>query len=260
MAVHEKSGEIVQVTEGGYFGMLNLARKSMNLYFLQRSGSSIRLIEDNLDALFRDSRSNRLKEASYYQRVCGTIPVGMGVGGDMALDADEEWVYFRVGAEEARQHLPEGAVIEPNFGPRHMGAGPSGIARMQVKTGEIRYVVSVPFQIGHIQCNPWLPGEIVFCWETGGKSPQRTWTVRADGSGLRPVYRESEHDWVTHEAVITPDEVAIAIMGHRPVRKEEKDSVAYDPTNPGQESGWGPCGTRAYPTGLGIVNLRTGEI
>src|SRR5687767_10155636 len=29
MAVNEKTGDIVQVTEGGYTGMLNIARKSM---------------------------------------------------------------------------------------------------------------------------------------------------------------------------------------------------------------------------------------
>lgn len=93
-----------------------------------------------------------------------------------------------------------------------MGAGPSGISSMNIKTGEIKYVVSVPFQIGHIQTNPWVAGEIVFCWETGGKSPQRTWTVMSDGSGLRPLYPESEYKWVTHEAVTGKDEVAIAIM------------------------------------------------
>src|SRR6478735_2123500 len=37
MAVNEKSGEIVQVTEGGYTGMLNIARKSMKLYFLRNT-------------------------------------------------------------------------------------------------------------------------------------------------------------------------------------------------------------------------------
>src|SRR6476646_4975424 len=35
MAVNEKSGDIVQVTEGGYTGMLNVARRSMKLYFLR---------------------------------------------------------------------------------------------------------------------------------------------------------------------------------------------------------------------------------
>jgi len=35
MAVNEKTGDQVQVTEGGYFGMLNVARKSMKLYFMR---------------------------------------------------------------------------------------------------------------------------------------------------------------------------------------------------------------------------------
>src|SRR5687768_2090059 len=36
MAVNENTGEIVQVTEGGYMGMLNVARNSMKLYFMRR--------------------------------------------------------------------------------------------------------------------------------------------------------------------------------------------------------------------------------
>src|SRR5580765_8145060 len=35
MAVNEKTGDIVQVTEGGYEGMLNVARNSMRLFFLR---------------------------------------------------------------------------------------------------------------------------------------------------------------------------------------------------------------------------------
>src|SRR3982751_1506553 len=34
MAVNEKTGEMIQVTEGGYVGMLNVARNSMKLFFL----------------------------------------------------------------------------------------------------------------------------------------------------------------------------------------------------------------------------------
>jgi len=123
--------------------------------------------------------------------------------------------------------------------------------------------VSVPFQIGHIQTNPWVAGEIVFCWETGGKSPQRTWTVMSDGTGLRPLYPESEYEWVTHEAVIGKDEVAIAIMGHRKIpgtNKNVETGTAVSGANPGQETAWGPSGTREKPTGLAIVNLRTREM
>jgi oligogalacturonide lyase len=182
----------------------------------------------------------------------------------MALDGGEEWAYFRVGREEAAKHLAPNTKLESNFGPRNMGAGPSGIAAMNVKTGQIKYVVSVPFQIGHIQTNPWVPGEIVFCWETGGKSPQRTWTVMSDGTGLRPLYPEAEYEWVTHEAVIGKDEVAIAIMGHRKIPGTNTGinapATAVSGVNPGQEAAWGPSGTREKPTGLAIVNLRTREI
>lgn len=276
MAVSEKSGVIVQVSEGGFTGMLNVARKSMKLYFMRntprepgstvRGGGPVQVIEVDLTKLFADSETGKLKAASEYQRVCGTTPAEMGAGGDMALDAEEELVYFRVGKEESAKHLPEGTKISANFGPRNMGAGPAGIGSMNLKTGESKFVVAVPFQIGHIQTNPWVPGEIVFCWETGGKAPQRTWTVMADGTGLRPLYPESDYEWVTHEAVISKDEVAIAIMGHRKVGTgNASDAQATpekpsDPKNPGQEQGWGPSGTREKPTGLGIVNLRTREM
>lgn len=274
MAVNEKTGDIVQVSEGGFAGMLNVAQKSMRLYFMrfppreqgQLRGRPVQVIEVDLAKVFADSETGKMKPAVEYQRICGTTPSEIGAGGDMALDADEEVVYFRVGREEAAKQLPEGTKIEVNFGPRNMGAGPSGIGSMNIKTGEIKFIVALPFQIGHIQTNPWVPGEIVFCWETGGKAPQRTWTVMSDGTGLRPLYPESEYEWVTHEAVITRDEVAIAIMGHRPLgigqgadTKDTSEKKA-DPANPGQEKGWGISGTREKPTGLGIVNLRTRQM
>jgi oligogalacturonide lyase len=280
MAVNEKTGDIVQVTEGGYTGMLNVARKSMKLYFMRNEKTDtipttpgdtarrfvqrpVQIIEVDLEKLFADSKAGTLKKANFYQRICGTTPKEIGAGGDMALDGAEDWAYFRVGTTEAAKHLTAGTKLEKAFGPRNMGAGPSGIAAMNVNTGEIKYVVSVPFQIGHIQTNPWVAGEIVFCWETGGKSPQRTWTVMADGSGLRPLYPEAEYEWVTHEAVIGKDEVAIAIMGHRKIPGTATTAEAGTPVggaNPGQEAAWGPSGTREKPTGLGIVNLRTREM
>jgi oligogalacturonide lyase len=264
MAVNEASGDIVQVSEGGYQGMLNLARKSMKLYFMRKAGASVQVVEVDLARVFADSAAGKMQAESSYQRVAGTLPERLEAGGDMALDADEEWVYFRVGKTEAARHLAPGTKIEPNFGPRNMGAGPNGIARMNIRTGEVRHVVSVPFQIGHIQANLYNPGEIVFCWETGGKSPQRTWTVKADGGGLRPLYPEASYEWVTHEAVISKDEVAMAIMGHRAIAgaAASVDGPATDVggANPGQDQAWGDAGTREKPTGLAIVNLRTRQM
>ncbi|HQU71101.1 MAG: hypothetical protein KDI06_07170 [Calditrichaeota bacterium] len=269
MAVHEKNGDIVQITEGGYRGMLNVARKSMNLYLMRWAGkqegdATMEIVRVDLGKLFADSEKGKLKGADAYQTVCGVIPAEMRGDGDMVLDADEEWAWFRVGREEAGRHLPEGTKLEDDFGPRSMGAGPGGIAGMNLATGEIKYVVSTPFQMGHIQSNPWVSGQIVFCWETGGKAPQRTWIVNSDGSGLRPLYPEADHEWVTHEVVITPTEVAFALMGHRPipgvVDPNRPEATGVYGANPGQEAGWGNCGTREKPTGLGIVNINTREM
>ncbi|HWA24100.1 MAG TPA: hypothetical protein VG734_00390 [Lacunisphaera sp.] len=301
MAVNEESGVMVQVTEGGFSGMLCLADNSMNLYFLrvpyerpappmqggepsvppppraadavapaagarQRPGGGFggrgrqtgpaQIIRVDLGKLFADSEAGKLQKVSAYEKVCGDIPIEWGAGGDMALDCTEEYAYFRVGKEEAAKHLAPDVKPAESFGPRNMGAGPNGLGRMNLKTGEVNFVVAVPFQIGHVQTNPWVPGEIVFCWETGGKAPQRTWTVMGDGSGLRPLFPEAPYDWVTHEAVVSKDYVAVAILAHRPI----KLPGAKTPEGPGQENDWGPSGTGEHPTGLAMVNLRTREL
>lgn len=268
MAVHEASGEIVQVSEGGYTGMLNLSQNQMKLYFLREAQPGLEAVEVDLARLFADSAAARLQGAGHYQRVIGRLGPELQAVGDSALDADGQWLYFRIGAQAAAPHLPPGTKIEPAFGPRRMGAGPTGIAKTHVASGEVRHVVSVPFQVGHIQANTWNPGELVFSWETGGKSPQRTWTVRGDGTGLRPLYPEASYEWVTHEAVISKDEVALAIMGYRPIPAAAAAAAAGDRApgtdvagaNPGQDAAWGDSGTREKPTGLAIVNLRTREV
>jgi oligogalacturonide lyase len=246
LAVNEQTGDLVQVTEGGYTGMLNLARKSMKLYYMRKADTGLQIVETDLARVLTDSAARRMQPAGTYQRVVSNLPAELEAGGDLALDADEEWVYF-----QAAKHLAPGTKIEAAFGPRQMGAGPQGIARLNVRTGEVKHVVSVPFQVGHIQANLWNPGEIVFCWETGGKSPQRTWTVRADGTGLRPLYPEASYEWVTHEAVISKDEVAMAIMGHRAIPGAAAavagPATSVGGANPGQDDGWGVTGTRVTP-------------
>ena len=100
MAVNENTGDIVQVTEGGYSGMLSVARKSMKLYFMRRPEGprgapvAVEVVEIDLEKLFADSESGNLKPATAYERICGITPAEMGAGGDMALDGGEEWVWF----------------------------------------------------------------------------------------------------------------------------------------------------------------------
>jgi oligogalacturonide lyase len=256
--------------------------------FGQRGPTQV--IRVDLAKLFADSAAGALKAANAYEHILATIPVEMGAN-DMALDPTEEFAYVREGRDEAARHaLAEGMKLEDTFGPRGMGAGPTGLMSVNLKTGETKHIVSVGFQIGHVQTNPWVPGEIVFCWETGGKAPQRMWTVKADGTGLRPLYPEQDFDWITHEAVITQDEVAFAMLylrtplgqrggagggngrgtaatkqgagrGGRGGRGAASGAGTQAVTPPPEQAAiLAKTGTDGHPTGIGIINLRTHEM
>jgi oligogalacturonide lyase len=289
-AVNEETGDIVQVTETGFQGMLCAGNKTMKLYVLagggggrgpgetpvpgaaqgtargpgqaangpapaagdgrgpggRGAGGPRQILEIDLARLFADVAAGTVKPAANYTRVCGTIPPTLQVDGNMGLDANDDFMYFRVDGPETTQLSP-GQTLLPGFGPRARQTT-SGLRSMNLKTGEIKFIANVGFQIGHVQSNPWMPGEVVFCWETTGKAPQRTWIVKSDGSGLRPLYPEAPYEWITHEAVINRDEAVIAILGHRSIASATP------------QSDWGISGTFEHPTGVAIVNLRTREM
>jgi oligogalacturonide lyase len=259
-AVNEASGDIIQLTEGAgnNTGSLNIARKSMKLYFVRTTGDSDvtagattttssaattrsrrddgidRFIELDLARLFADSEAGAVTPAASYERVCATLPRGLR-SAQVALDADEMVAYAGVRGGDVGQHLPAGVkILEKPQGAR-MGAGPGGLRSFDLQTGEMKVVTDTPFQVGHVQTNPWVPGEIIYCWETGGDAPQRMWTVRGDGSGNRPLFVEEKLDWVTHEAVVTKDEVMFNLIGHQ-------------------------ARLRVRPTGIAVINLRTDAV
>lgn len=254
-AVNELTGEIVQLTDGpgNNVGTLNIAQKSMKLYFLRggRMGApstasdlatanvaaTVRtdLIELNLEKLFADSAAGKMQDASAYERVCATLPEGMRDSGGFGLDATEKFAYLGVRAGDTGKHLPPGTTLVQTVEGQRMGAGPAGLRSINLETGEIKVIIDTPFLMGHVQANPWVPGEIIYCHETGGDAPQRMWTVKADGTGNRPLYVEQPSDWVTHEAVITKDEVVFNLIGHQ-------------------------ARLRKFPSGIAVINLRTDEM
>lgn len=218
------------------------------------------LIELNLSPLIADSLAGTPKDSASYERIVATLPAELRDAGGFALDADESKAYWGVawGPQPARPQPGQGnsgspataaaasarrSIDDANTNPAEAreaarlrfaeaGKGPGGIRSIDLKTGEIKTVVDVDFRMGHVQTNPWVPGEIIYCHETTGDGPQRMWTVRGDGSGNRPLYVETPDEWVTHETVSGPDEVMFAIMGHLPY-------------------------LRQHPTGIAVINLRT---
>jgi oligogalacturonide lyase len=221
------------------------------------------LVEINLDPLIADAMAGKPKEAAAYERVICTLPEDLRDAGGFALDADETKIYWGVswGPQPPRPPRPprpapsaSGTPGEPprrqiddqNMDPNQsreasrkrfaeQGKGPGGIRSIDLKTGEIKTVIDVEFRMGHVQTNPWEPGEIIYCHETTGDGPQRMWIVRADGTGNRPLYVETPDEWITHETVATKDEVMFNIMGHLPYLRE-------------------------HPTGIAVINLRTNQM
>lgn len=101
-----------------------------------------------------------------------------------------------------------------------------GIAAMNHASGEWRVVIEVNFRVGHVQANPFTPGLVMFCHETGGDSPQRTWMVRADSSGLQPLYRETYDEWVTHEVWWGQERIIFTIWPYDDEHKRQPHGIA----------------------------------
>ncbi len=227
-AVNEVTGAITQLTSGSGIetGSLNVARLSNRLYY-QRTGPDGRqqLVELELTPLLADSAAGTVKAAASYERVLATLPADFKGAGGFTLDADERTAYFGV-------RLADGPHREPG---KPIPQVPGGIRAVDLATGSYRTVIDTPWLMGHVQANPWVPGEILYCNETGGDAPQRMWLVQADGSGNRPLFAEAPSDWVTHEVFVDRDTVLFNLMGHTPE-------------------------LRLRPTGIQSINLRTREV
>ena len=235
--VNEMSGDIVQITDSPAVdaGTMNLSRKEMKLFYHRGNAKAPprQLVEVNLGPLLADSMSGNLKEPTAYERIVATLPSeGDSVG--FALDADESRLYWGVILTKATSEQ-QAELQKAGKDPRSGEGWLSRISSIDVKTGELKKVLDMQFRVGHIQANPWVSGEILYCHETSGDAPQRIWSVRSDGSENRPIYVETPEEWVTHEVFSAPNEVMFIISGHA-----------------------GKLQTK--PSGVGVVDLRTNKM
>jgi oligogalacturonide lyase len=248
-AVNEQTGDIVQLTEGNAdAGNLNVARKSNRLYYFRNSPEGQLLVELELTPLLADAAAGSVKPPEAYERTV-KMPEGMRVAGGSGLDADENVMYFglnrdpnagRGGGPGRGAGAADGVATRPASRPAGASVAqhPSALIAMDIHTGTATVAAEIPFTIGHIQGNPWVSGEVLFCHETGGDAPQRMWyaTLASGGSwSHKPLYPETPDEWVTHECVIDKDHVSFNIMGHLPR-------------------------LRAKPTGVAVINLRTNDL
>lgn len=182
--------EIVQITTGTGAGDLLLGHKK-NVAFRFRDNN---VIELNLGQLLSDSEKGVTKDSAHYERVVATLPEDLKPGGS-CLDAHDNRIYF-----STRQ-----------------GESLSAIYSVDLESKKTTKLTEVPFRTGHFQANPFVSGEIMYCWETGGDSPQRIWILSVDKNGKvinRPGYKEGPEEWVTHEVFVGPDHILFNVMGH----------------------------------------------
>jgi oligogalacturonide lyase len=194
-AIHEKTGHIIQLTDGRGInnGSLNVCRKSNRLFYLRNNT----LTELLLDPIISDSKAGRLNDSSKYERRIAALPPGERESGGFTLDAEETKAYIGINYKKPNDTL--------NY---------YKLSAIDILSGEYSTIMEVPFRVGHLQANPWIPGEILYCWETGGDAEQRMWIVNADGTGNRPLYKETPDEWVTHEIWADKDHIMFNVLGH----------------------------------------------
>lgn len=189
-AVSMDNFEITQITTGKSGRNFHLGWHRNVAYQFKDN----QLIEIDLGLLLSDSENDKVKNPEDYEKVIADLPEDIKPSG-MGLDADENAVYFSDKIEDDLY----------------------AIYKLDFKSGKTTKLVEVPFWVGHLQANPYKTGEIMYCWETRGDSPQRMWYLSVDKNGVvnnRPIYKERDNDWVTHEVFMGPDRILFHLMGH----------------------------------------------
>lgn len=220
LAYSEATGELIQVTQG-HVGTIFISRKENRIYITkgQRTEAPT-LVSIDLSTLLRDSAAGKVKKVSAYEKVIATFPKRTSNSGGFSLDANETQAYIGI------------RTVSPTNDTTY------ALQKVDLKTGNISTLIDLPWRIGHIQANPWVEGEILYCHETGGDAPQRMWLINADGSNNRPLYQEAPTEWITHEVWVNEDYVFFNISGGKKFS---------DPR-------------RLKPHGIASINVRTNEV
>jgi len=164
-ALHLKTGHIRRLTDGETV-CYALEPKHGRLYYVV--GRELRVL--NVSMAFRNMATPRRIE---------TLPNRIQqVGGGISLDSKGDLLYLGGGNEADKKWA---------------------VASLNLTTASWQLVTEVDFPVGHVQANPAITRVIMFCHETGGLVPQRIWVVNANGAGLRPFYKHTCGEWVTHE-------------------------------------------------------------
>lgn len=226
--INIETGHIIQVTSGANTGSGFLANNSNKLFLNRKVDNKWNLYVIDLDVFFTDAYTGKVKKSDKYEKFIGTFPTEMGRPGGYCISSDDNWAYItaeRDGTQEEIDRMNKNAFIPDSNQPVKIKPTLSGIRKMNLKTGVVEKVCDVEFKVGHIQASRFRPEEIVFCNETGGDAFQRMWYVKSDGSELKPLYKETPLDWVTHETFASEDFVYFNVLGFQPRLRKQAHGI-----------------------------------
>ena len=165
-----KTGVIVQLTDDQEPGNTCLSRKSNQMYYI----SDNKIWDLDIDSILN---CNQKKLKHEFRQKVADLPEDVSLSGTISIDSSEKAIYMGV----------------------QYNADSWGLLALDIDTVEYSKIIDTEFRVGHCQAHTSISGLIMYCWETGGDSEQRMWTVKADGSENGPFYKETYDEWVTHE-------------------------------------------------------------
>lgn len=227
--IEMNTGNIIQATESAVPSSVFLANKSNKMFISRREKEEWNMYVMDLDRFFADAKTGKASKPSDYETLIGSFPAEMGKPGGFAVDCNDDYAYITVereGTEEEKERMMKSAFVPQSNQPIKIQPTLCGIRKMNLATGEVTKVIDTEFKTGHIQASRFAPGEIVFCNETGGDAHQRMWFCTADGSVFKPLYKETDLDWVTHETFTTKDYVYFNILGFQPRLRKQASGIA----------------------------------
>lgn len=196
-----KTGEIRELVEGGV-GSCVLEPKRGRVYYEKKR--TIYAID--IEPAFRREGGPHAGGPP----TVATLPAeAIRVEGGLSLDAKADLLYAGVVLEEKTKW----AILALD------------VASLNGTDGHWQTVTQLDFRVGHVQANPLVPRIIMFCHETGGDAPQRTWVVNADGTDLGPFYKETYNEWVTHEVWWGGDRAVFTIWPYDEEHKRKPHGV-----------------------------------
>lgn len=197
-AVSVETGAIVPLTDDPQPGNACLSRTENRMYYL----SDGKMWDADIDSILQ---CDTPKQPNTFRRKVADLPEKASLSGTISLDSNEKDIYLGV----------------------QFTANSWGLLALDTHTGKYSKIIDADFQIGHCQAHPATSGLIMYCWETGGDSPQRMWIVDAKGRGNGPFYKETYDEWVTHEVWWGPDKALFTIWPKNEEMLAKPYGVAY---------------------------------